>query len=99
MSINVHISIDMEGVSGVVHTDQTGQKGYDYNMMRKAMTLEANAAIEGSFEAGATTVIVNDSHGSMRNLLPYMLDQRAELISGSPKPCKVLKITLISQCV
>ena len=41
MSINVHISIDMEGVSGVVHTDQTGQKGYDYNMMRKAMTLEA----------------------------------------------------------
>ena len=47
MSINVHISIDMEGVSGVVHTDQTGHKGYDYDMMRKAMTLEANAAIEG----------------------------------------------------
>ena len=91
MSINVHISIDMEGVSGVVHTDQTGQKGYDYNMMRKAMTLEANAAIEGSFEAGATTVVVNDSHGSMRNLLPYMLDQRAELISGSPKPLGMMQ--------
>ena len=44
MSINVHISIDMEGVSGVVHTDQASQSGHDYEMMRKAMTLEANAA-------------------------------------------------------
>ena len=91
MSINVHISIDMEGVSGVVHTDQASQSGHDYEMMRKAMTLEANAAIEGSFDAGATSVVVNDSHGSMRNLLPYMLDQRAELISGSPKPLGMMQ--------
>ena len=91
MSVNVHISIDMEGVSGVVHTDQASQSGHDYEMMRKAMTLEANAAIEGSFDAGATSVVVNDSHGSMRNLLPYMLDQRAELISGSPKPLGMMQ--------
>ena len=91
MSISVHISIDMEGVAGVVHTDQASQSGNDYEMMRKAMTLEANAAIEGSIDSGATTVVVNDSHGSMRNLLPYMLDQRAELISGSPKPLGMMQ--------
>tara|TARA_B100001142_G_scaffold87250_1_gene88876 strand:+ start:9351 stop:10148 length:798 start_codon:yes stop_codon:yes gene_type:complete len=81
----------MEGVAGVVHTDQASQSGNDYEMMRKAMTLEANAAIEGSIDSGATTVVVNDSHGSMRNLLPYMLDQRAELISGSPKPLGMMQ--------
>ena len=91
MSISVHISIDMEGVAGIVHTDQASQSGNDYEMMRKAMTLEANAAIEGSIDSGATTVVVNDSHGSMRNLLPYMLDQRAELISGSPKPLGMMQ--------
>jgi D-amino peptidase len=91
MSVSVHISIDMEGIAGVVHSDQANQKGHDYEMMRKAMTLEANAAIEGSFDAGANIVVVNDSHGSMRNLLPYMLDQRAELISGSPKPLGMMQ--------
>jgi D-amino peptidase len=81
----------MEGIAGVVDIDQTGRKGNDYEMMRKAMTLEANAAIEGSFDGGAKSVVVNDSHGSMRNLLPYMLDQRAALISGSPKPLDMMQ--------
>jgi D-aminopeptidase len=33
------------------------------------MTLEVRAAIEGAREAGASRVVVNDSHWSMRNLL------------------------------
>lgn len=49
------------------------------------MTAEANAAIEGAFVAGAETVTVNDSHGTMDNLLPNELDNRARLILGRPK--------------
>ena len=49
------------------------------------MAEDANAAIRGAFEGGATEVVVNDSHGSQRNLLPEDLDPRARLISHSFK--------------
>ena len=86
MPAKVLISVDMEGVSGVVHADHTGRDGKDYDIGRRLMTLEANAAIEGAIEAGADDVVVNDSHGTQRNLLPELLDQRVQLITGSPKP-------------
>jgi D-amino peptidase len=86
MPAKVLISVDMEGVSGVVHADHTGRDGKDYDIGRRLMTLEANAAIEGAIEAGADEVVVNDSHGTQRNLLPELLDQRVQLITGSPKP-------------
>tara|TARA_B100001123_G_scaffold432245_1_gene554977 strand:- start:12867 stop:13685 length:819 start_codon:yes stop_codon:yes gene_type:complete len=82
----VLISVDMEGVSGVVHGDHTGRDGKDYDMARRLMTLEANAAVEGAFQGGAQEVVINDSHGTQRNLLPELLDQRATVITGSPKP-------------
>ncbi len=72
--MQVYISVDMEGVAGVVHVDQTRRTGHDYAQARKWMTAEANAAIAGAFEAGATSVLVNDSHGDMRNLLLDELD-------------------------
>jgi D-amino peptidase len=49
------------------------------------MTAEANAAIAGAIEAGASAVVVNDSHWLMRNLLAEELHPKAELISGGPK--------------
>jgi D-amino peptidase len=84
--MQVYISVDMEGVAGVVHVDQTRRTGHDYAQARKWMTAEANAAIAGAFDAGATAVLVNDSHGDMRNLLLDELDPRADVISGSLKP-------------
>src|SRR5437879_7732957 len=50
------------------------------------MTAEANAAVEGALAAGATRILVNDSHWFMRNLLAEELHQAAELVSGDPKP-------------
>ena len=81
----VYISVDMEGISGVVGDDQTSAGGAEYNRSRKLMAEDANAAIRGAFEGGATEVVVNDSHGSQRNLLPEDLDPRARLISHSFK--------------
>jgi D-amino peptidase len=91
MATKAFISVDMEGVSGVVHGDHTNRNGQDYELARRLMTLEANAAIEGAFEGGADEVVVNDSHGTMRNLLPELLDQRAALITGSPKPLAMMR--------
>lgn len=84
--MKIFISVDIEGVAGVV-TPQEGQPGNaEYERARRLMTAEANAAIAGAFDGGATEVLVNDSHGPMVNLLPEELDLRAELIRGNIKP-------------
>jgi D-amino peptidase len=84
--MKVYLSMDMEGVAGVVHVDQTRRTGHDYERARVWMTAEANAAALGAFDGGATAVTLNDSHGDMRNLLLEELDRRLEIVSGSLKP-------------
>jgi len=87
--MRVYISIDMEGIAGVVHEDQTdpieARHAGEYNRFRRLMTNEANAAILGAMDAGASRVLVNDSHWLMRNLLAEELHPSAELLSGGPK--------------
>lgn len=78
--LKVYISVDMEGITGVVNWEEVRREGKDYDMFRRIMTLETNAAIEGAAEAGATEIIVRDSHGSARNILPELLDPRAKLL-------------------
>jgi len=88
--VRVYISVDMEGIAGVVHESQTDPSdpahAAEYGRFRRLMTAEANAAIEGALAAGASKVVVNDSHWYMRNLLAEELHQAAELLSGDPKP-------------
>jgi D-amino peptidase len=82
----VYISVDLEGIAGVVANSQTSPTGANYEWARKQMMAETNAAIEGAFAGGATEVVVNDSHGPQTNLRPDELDRRATLITGQPKP-------------
>jgi D-amino peptidase len=93
--VRVYISVDMEGVAGVVHESQTDPVNpacaAEYARFRRLMTGEANAAIEGALTAGATKVVVNDSHWFMRNLLVEELHPTAELISGDPKPRSMMQ--------
>ena len=88
--MRVYISVDMEGIAGVVHESQTDPTdpacATEYARFRRLMTAEANAAVEGAVAAGATRVLVNDSHWFMRNLLAEELHQAAELVAGDPKP-------------
>ena len=83
--MKVLISADIEGVAGVFHPEQTRAGNGEYEAARRWMTLEANAAIEGAFAGGATDVWVNDSHGGFRNLLPDLLDARAQVVLGKPR--------------
>ncbi len=78
--LKVFISVDMEGVCGVVHWEDVSRSGKDYGLFRRLMTEETNAAIEGALAAGATEILVRDSHGSARNILPDLLHPSAELI-------------------
>jgi D-amino peptidase len=93
--MRVYISVDMEGIAGVVHEDQTNpldpRCGPEYARFRRLMTAEANAAVQGALDAGATSVLVNDSHWEMRNLLAEELNEAAQLISGGPKPLSMME--------
>ncbi|MEM2183776.1 MAG: M55 family metallopeptidase [Candidatus Methanomethylicia archaeon] len=85
LGFKVFISADMEGICGVVHSDQTNPGSREYERACKLMTSEVNAAIEGAIIGGADEIIVNDSHGSMRNIIIEDLHPKAKLITGSPK--------------
>jgi D-amino peptidase len=89
--LKVFVSVDMEGIWGVVHGEQTSSDSRDYSYARKWMAEDVNAVVEGLLEAGATEVVVNDSHGSMRNILPQDFHPKASLISGSPKPLSMMQ--------
>ena len=89
--LKVYISADMEGVTGMVSGSQVSSSGRDYSVGRELMIAETNTAIAAAFEAGATEVVVNDSHGSQTNLLPTKIDRRAVLITGSPKPLGMMQ--------
>ncbi len=94
MTARVFISVDMEGVAGVATLDQIIRGGSGYPRAQQLMTAEANAAIRGAFAGGATEVLVNDSHGTMDNLLHDQLDRRARVLFGAPRPsCMVQGIS------
>lgn len=86
--LKVFISVDMEGITGIVTSEECSRSGKDYDYFRKIMTQEANAAVEGAVAAGAKEIWVRDSHGSARNILPDLLHKSAKLLrdwSGGPK--------------
>ena len=89
--LKVFISVDMEGISGLIHWDETEEGGADYPLFRKLMTAEANAAIAGALEAGATEIVVRDAHGSARNILPDLLRPEARLIREWNSPLSMME--------
>ncbi|MEU6045489.1 M55 family metallopeptidase [Streptomyces griseus] len=85
------ISVDMEGVSGIVHPSETNPERDDYQRGRELMTADANAVIAGVLDAEPTAdVLVADAHGTFRNLLPERLDRRARLVRGKPRTLNML---------
>ena len=84
--MKVFLSSDMEGTAGVVDWQQCVGDGPEAAAGRKLLLAEVNAAIEGALAGGATEVVVNDSHSTMRNLPADALAGGASYISGSHKP-------------
>ena len=90
--LKVYISADMEGIGGVSTWDkQSSPKGADYEKFRKLMTLEVNAAIAGAYDAGASDVLVSDSHWDGQNIDPELLDRRARMVRAWPRPLGMMQ--------
>jgi len=75
------ISLDMEGVAGLVSWSETSQE------QRELMTGETCAAIEGIRSVdGAAAIVVADSHSRGQNLLLDKLPQDIQVVRGYPRP-------------
>jgi D-amino peptidase len=83
--LKVYISVDMEGVAGVVTADQLGPGGFEYERFRRFMTDEAVAAVRGARAAGATGVVVSDSHGNGESLLIELFPKDVQVVRSWPR--------------
>jgi D-amino peptidase len=85
--MKVIISVDMEGISGIVDGSQTGRDKAEYEKGRALMVADVNATIDGILEADPEAeIVVSDAHGGMKNILPEDLNEAALLVRGTPKP-------------
>ena len=89
--MKIYISADMEGVLGAVTAEQLSPAGFEYQRFREFMTQEVNAAIEGAVAAGATEIVVSDSHGNAQNLLIEKLPKNILLVRGFPRPLVMMQ--------
>lgn len=91
--MNVYISCDMEGTAGVCSWQQVDARTSppEYFIYQRYMTQEVAAAITGAREAGAQDIVVNDSHGPMRNLLLDQLPADIRVIFGNRKPLSMVQ--------
>jgi D-amino peptidase len=87
----IYISVDMEGIAGVVSGDQLGPPGFEYERFRGFMTNEALAAIEGARSAGAGEILVSDSHGNGQNLLIERFPKDVQIVRSWPRPLGMME--------
>ena len=89
--LKVYISADMEGIAGVVSGEQLGPQGFEYQRFREFMTNEVLAAIEGARAAGATEILVSDSHGNGQNLLIEKFPKDVQIVRSWPRPLMMMQ--------
>lgn len=89
--LKVYISADMEGVTAAVTGEQLGPSGFEYQRFREFMTNEVLAAIRGARAAGATEILVSDSHGNGQNLLVDKFPKDVQLIRSWPRPLGMME--------
>jgi D-amino peptidase len=87
----VFISVDMEGVTGVVQPPQLGPTGFEYGSAREWMTGEVNAAIAGVRAGGPADIVVCDSHGNGQNVLIDKLPEDVRIVRGFPRPLEMMQ--------
>ena len=85
------ISVDMEGITGVVQPAQLGTSGFEYGQAREWMTGEVRAAIEAARAAGVTEFVVCDAHGNAQNLLIDKLPDDVRVVRGFPRPLEMME--------
>src|SRR6266550_5778877 len=87
----IFISVDMEGITGVVQPAQLGPEGFEYGRAREWMTAEVNAAIAGIRASGPAEIVVCDSHGNGQSVLIDRLPEDVRIVRGFPRPLEMMQ--------
>lgn len=85
--MKVWISLDMEGIANVVDRDQLLPEGRRYDRARESLMADL-AAVVGALkrQPDVESIMVNDSHDGMLNILAEEMVDGVRLISGGAKP-------------
>ncbi|AZQ38671.1 peptide ABC transporter substrate-binding protein [Streptomyces cyaneochromogenes] len=89
--MKILISADMEGATGVTWPGDVLPGTPQWERCRGMFTSDVDAAVLGFFDGGADSVLVNEAHWSMRNLLLERLDERAEMLTGRHKALSMVE--------
>ncbi|WP_374723156.1 M55 family metallopeptidase [Peribacillus tepidiphilus] len=89
--MKLYLSVDMEGITGLIDETQVNSSRHNYERSRMIMTDEANHIITTAFDYGCKEVIVNDSHSKMNNLIIERLHPETQLITGDVKPYSMVQ--------
>ncbi|QBI53736.1 M55 family metallopeptidase [Streptomonospora litoralis] len=89
--MRILVSADMEGATGVTWPADVTPGTEQWQRCRAMFTSDVNAAVSGLFAGGATEVLVNEAHATMRNLLLERLDERAAMITGRHKDLSMVE--------
>src|ERR1700743_2775890 len=81
----IYISVDVEGIAGVVSWDQLAPGGFEYERFRRFMTDETLAAVHAAQRAGAAEIVVSDSHGNGENLLIDAFPNDVRIVRSWPR--------------
>lgn len=85
--MKIYVSVDMEGIAGIVLPEQLRRGEFFYQEGRQLLTQEVNAVVDALLEAGATDIIVKDAHATGFNFVPELLHPGATyLMGGTPIP-------------
>jgi D-amino peptidase len=87
--MQVFVSVDMEGISGLTDPEEMHAGGRGYERGCELMTGDANAAVQGAIAGGAERVVVTDAHSSTKNLRADLIDERCTLIRGPARPLRM----------
>ena len=87
----VYLSTDIEGTAGIVDWSQVIGPGAEYEVGRRLLLAEVNAAIDGAADAGASAFLVNDAHATMHNMPPAAVHGEASYLSGRHKPLYMME--------
>ncbi|WP_446039889.1 M55 family metallopeptidase [Streptomyces sp. SID1121] len=89
--VKILISADMEGATGVTWPADVLPGTPQWERCRALFTSDVNAAVLGFLDGGADSVLINEAHWTMRNLLLEQLDERAELLTGRHKSLSMVE--------
>lgn len=89
--MKILISADMEGATGVTWPADVEPGTEQWQRCRRMFTSDVNAAVAGCFAGGATSVLINEAHATMRNLLLEELDPRAVMLTGRHKDLSMVE--------